>query len=309
MKNKFNRLVSCVQNSKVFYACFFLNACGLAQVSAAASRGLEIADRWKVPMYEVSGLSLVDDTLFMISDREHDVLTASLPENERNPVRLGRTAHLGVTLSIPSSQQAQWEGVAVDRESGVFLLNESENKVYQFTTEGKKAKTFKLKGWVGRQNPDRGLEGIFLMRNSHILIALETEPAALIEYGPSGDEALGLSLAQNNYLGKDEAFVAPSADELVPLAAWTFNQEGSCQLSDLAKAEDGGLLILMKGCMRIRHFSELNVASKTATPDQAWTLPSEIPHPEGLQAIGEQEFIVASDLKTVDTNLFWVRAQ
>lgn len=308
MKTSFNRAPACVQNSSLLISCVFTILCGFSPSAYAASKPLQIEERWSVPMLEVSGLAISGDRLFMISDDEHDLLSGALGRDAQGHFQTETMSRLQVGLKIPSWQQAQWEALAIDQGGGVFLLHESDNTIYQFTSAGKELTRFNLKTWEGRKNPDRGLEGMMLMRNSHFLIALETEPSALIEYGPEGDQPIGLSEDASNFLAPGEVFIPPSTQNLVPLAAWTSRQDlGACQISDLARAEDGGLLMLMKGCMRIKHVSSLNPSETTFVMDESWAIPSEIPHPEGLQALGTDEFMIAADIKSIDTNLFWLK--
>lgn len=253
-------------------------------------------------MLEISGLAISDNQVYFASDREHDLLNIALDADNTRDVNLDNLSKVDLQLNIPSNQQAQWEAIAVSANEGVFLAKETGSEIFHYTQGGQLLKKYKLKTWEGRKNPDRGFEGIFLLNNGHFLIALEADPAALIEYGPAGDSPVGI---EKNAQVKASEFNPPSTGELVPLHAWTIEKSlGGCEFSDLAEAPQGGLLILMKGCMKVAHISELKPSVQKFAVDNVYNIPGEVWHPEGLQVLPNGDFLIATDIKDVKTNLY-----
>jgi hypothetical protein len=270
----------------------------------AETKNLTVKSAWVMPMKEVSGLSISGDRLFSLSDREHDLLSIPLVRSDDDAVRTDDSTHKVLSIDIPDSEQAQWEAVNVNEQSGVFGLKETSNQIFHFDNEGRRLKTYDLANWSGRKNSDRGLEGMLLMRGGHFLIALEADQAALIEYGPKGEAPIGLSSTSKSILASNEAFAAPSSNQLVPLAAWTLADAGSCQFSDLARASDGSVLVLGKGCMKVMAVKELKIGSVNFKVSEQWSIPSEVDHPEGIQVLGNNSFLISSDLQAIDKNLY-----
>jgi uncharacterized protein YjiK len=209
-----------------------------------------------------------------------------------------------LAIDIPESEQAQWEAVNVNETAGIFGLKEVSNQIFHFDKDGQGLKTYDLAAWSGRKNPDRGFEGMLLMGSGHFLVALEADQAALIEYGPKGDSAIGLSAENKNVLAPDEQFEAPSSSQLVPLAAWTLANAGSCRFSDLARANDGSVLILGKTCMKVLRVAELKPSSSSFKLIEEWSIPAEIDHPEGIQMLSDSTFLISSDLQPIEKNLY-----
>lgn len=258
-------------------------------------------------MVEISGLSIAGDRLFAVSDRDHELLSLPLEDAEALTLNMDSSDRLDLASGLPAQEQAQWEAVSVNESSGVFALQESESKIFQFDADGRNLKSFQLGAWQGRNDESRGFEGLMLMRSGHFLVALETDTAALIEYGPKGESPIGLSPGNRALLASNETFNPPDATELVPLASWTLKEgAGSCKYSDLARADDGGILILMKGCMKVAQVTELSLSKDTFTVDRSWAIPSSIEHPEGLQALGDRGLLISSDIKTKTNNLYWL---
>lgn len=280
----------------------FANGLLFTNTAPAEAKTLTIQSRYAAPMVEISGLSISENQVSLISDREHDLLQIPLAGETLRDLDMGAQAKVEIEMNIPTSQQAQWEAVAVSAREGVFLVKETGSEIYHFNSGGRLVKKYALKTWVGRKNPDRGFEGVFLMQNGHFLIALEADPSALIEYGPEGDEAVGI---EKDALVKASDFQPPAADRLVPLASWTIEKSvGACEYSDLAEAPEGGLLILMKSCMKVARVAELKPSKSTFAVADIWNVPSEVFHPEGLQVLPNGDILIATDIKEKGTNIY-----
>lgn len=303
MNSKFNSVNPCVKILSLAFSAL-LPMLGDLSEARAETKNLTVKSAWSMPMLEISGLSIAGDRLFSLSDREHDLLSIPLVRSDDDAVRTDDSSHKALSINIPDSEQAQWEAVNVNEQSGIFGLKEITNQIFHFDQEGRRLKTYDLANWSGRSNPDRGLEGMLLMRGGHFLVALEADQAALIEYGPQGDSPIGLSSTNKSILTPEDSFEAPSSTQLVPLAAWTLADAGSCRFSDLARGSDGSVLILGKTCMKVMAVKELKVGSVNFQVSEKWSIPAEVDHPEGLQVLGDKSFLISSDLQTVAKNLY-----
>ena len=110
---------------------------------------------------------------------------------------------------------SQFESIAADGGSLVALMCEDPPIVLVADTETREvcaeieltAPTGSLLDGQWDDASSRG-EGLVLLRGGRLLVAQEKRPRALIEFGPLGSSARGLSTA--DFLGPDESWEAPS---------------------------------------------------------------------------------------------------
>ncbi len=279
-----------------------MSFCVNSGAAYSAETNLVISERLAAPMVELSALASDQGQLLFASDREHDLLKVSAEESGVSQSSLNLPQRVNLDLNLSSSEQAQWEALFSTPQDGLFLVKETGSEIYHFAANGQKLQTYTLASWSGRQNPKRGFEGILPLRRGHVLIALEAEPPALIEYGPEGDTVVGFTKGDTKL---SEAFVAPSTTQLVPLAAWTIKSSlGDCEYSDLAEDPKGGFYILMKGCMKLVKVEQLKPENSTFKAAEVHSIPSEIYHPEGLNVREDGDFWIGIDIKEKGTNLY-----
>ncbi len=273
---------------------------------------LSIREEWAAPSEEISGIKIWQNSLYLASDNTMDIYRYPWKSVESGPKRLDLSATDKNTLVLnpatgkkkkkKKQKKSQWEAISVDSEGSVFLLNEAKDELHVFAKDGKATKVFKLKSTEARKKDEKGFEGLLLLKSSHIIAAL-TEPPMLIEFGPEGEPALGLS--GDSLLGDEEVFSLAKADTLHALQSWTLSSESGCEFADLAK-EKNKVFALLKDCNRVIELPTLTAKQTEFSAVQSWTIPQSISHPEGLQSLGEEGFLVASDVRAIEKNVFWL---
>jgi hypothetical protein len=109
------------------------------------------------------------------------------------------------------------------------------------------------RAWAADDNA-RG-EGLLLLREGHLVVAKQKDPVALLEFGPEGAAALGVS--QDTLLGPGDNFALPGEDDermFLPytfLHAWPLHGEHLKSINDLAVGPDGALHCLSAASRRI----------------------------------------------------------
>ncbi|RYZ56991.1 MAG: hypothetical protein EOP07_11130 [Proteobacteria bacterium] len=278
-----------------------------AESSKTAAIDLEIKKTWSIPLREISALSLFDKNLYLASDNERDFLRLPIDGGDFKTMEVSQSKSLSLKApkGMKLSKKSQWEGLAIDKAGTMFAVKESKDQIFQFTNDGLATRLYQLQYFDGRKNKRKGYEGLLLMKNSHVLIAL-TAPPTLIEYGPKGEKALGVN--HETLLLKDSAFTPPSSDDLYPLASWTLESPKGCETSDLTLSSLGSVLVLLKDCFHIVRAPNLDPSKKSFTPEQVWNYPSEIDHAEGLVEMNDA-FLISVDQMSDSRNLFWVEAK
>ncbi len=278
-----------------------------APATLRASNKLNLDAQWTIPMIEVSGLSINGDHLIAESDNTSDLLSIPLKRDNSSVVEIAEATKIPLKMH-GFRASSQWEALATDATAEIFLLQENQNRIYEFNAAGEQVRSYSLANWSGRTDMSKGYEGMLLLANGHFLLALDSNVTALVEYGPANESAGGLMAGASATLPADEEFRAPGDTSLVPLAAWTMKDMPSgCRFSDLARMPDGNVAILGKACLQIFEVAKLDPAKATFKYTASWSLPSSLPHVEGLQAFGDEGFLVASDLDTQQKNLFLLK--
>lgn len=275
---------------------------------------LEIHADWSLPWEEISGIKLHKEEVLVASDSALDLGRYPWKLSEDGVNRIDVVAGGKRTLVLAGvndgkkkkkkakkQKKSQWEAVTVDKGGKIFLLRETKDDIAVYSTSGEAKGRLKLGEFSGRTHKEKGYEGILLLRNGHVLVAL-TKPSMLVEFGPKGAKPLGLS--SKSLLEGD--FEVSGELALEPLSSWKLGNESGCEFSDLAVR--GSLAYaLLKDCNRIIQLPELEASMDSVQAVQSWSLPSSISHPEGLEALGDEGFLVASDVRAIEKNLFWLR--
>lgn len=212
---------------------------------------------------------------------------------------------------VKSKEGSQWEAVSCDNRGHVFILKEKDSVISVFDSKLKNVvQRITLdydkevpEGWKDEEN-SRG-EGMVLLRNGHILIAKEKKPALLVEFGPKGDKALGVSA--QTFLPPGQAFAlrSGSSTRYTALKTWPLSSKAAEKIGDMSElAVDGrGNLYALgqenRGLFRLAIRSDCS--KDNSTKDERvcviaeWSLPEKIIYPEGLVFWNGTLPLIASD--------------
>ncbi len=216
--------------------------------------------------------------------------------------------------------RAQWEAFAIDASGRNFLLQESSHAVIvmnstltsvqhvvNFDFSQGKFKPVRDSKKHRRIDDDLSAEGFVLLKNGHILVAKEKNPAVLGEFGPRGSVALGIN--KDTILGPDEVFDLDrntDRSSLVLLAEWQIAGQGKCDIADLATDSAGFVYVLSENCKSIKKIDRLVPGDSVAVAIDQWRLPKGVHNPEGFSIDDLNRFWVVSDTKRQGDNLFIV---
>ncbi len=217
------------------------------------------------------------------------------------------------------SVTSQWEALAVDASGRLFALQENTDAIVVFAPGlGRVDAVLSFDFFNGHikatKKSENSLgESLILLKKGHILVAKESFPTVIMEFGPAGETALGYSAATRLEAG--ENFALPPQDsasgpvnriDLVPLAAWgRSGTADGCDISELALGSEG-LHVLSQRCGTISLFSDLPPQESQLKPARVWRLPKKVKNPEALVVVGPGHFIVGSDIKSDQANTFEV---
>ncbi len=284
-----------------------------------------------IPLAEVSGLAHAsgpgdDRVLIAIGDRAGVIAWA--------PVGTATTGGPWETVLLGSGSgtriedgAAQLEAVAADGAGGVLLVQETPNRaefldvaqrrvVAEVTLSmpdgpGMAGHRALRESWLDREGSHA--EGAVLLRGGRLLVVKEKDPAALVEFGPAGEPALGFG--PGRWLGPDEAWAVGEGEvDLVALAAWYPDESLATACPDLSDADvgTGGLVVLSDqgsafalvaahdpaGDPFAGEFSAVVVVRVRGLADK----------PEGLVVLPDGDVLIACDLRSGGSpNLFLVR--
>ncbi len=276
-----------------------------------------------LPIREVSGLALrtsgagVD--LLAIGDRDFELAIGRI---HAAGVARFDLVDLRSALAAAGSvvdATSQFEGVAADGAGRVFILEESPGHVYVFDAALTKVEariTLRVRpddpafatlaeAWAAHPN-SRG-EGIVLLDRGHLLILKEKDPRRLIEFGPDGDQPVGV-----RPLDRTKAFAlkAERDHHLVPLREWKLSDESKLafpDLSDLQVDDVGQLWVLSDTGHAIGRIGAEDAAGRLAIESMARLDPAGgLVKPEGLALVAPGVALVACDCPERQTPLFRV---
>jgi hypothetical protein len=271
-----------------------------------------------VPLREVSGICLRrgpggELTLLALGDRAAVAVWFAQPSDDTGPLDW-RTADLAqIEGTRLPKDDPQIEAVCADGAGRVLLLQEwpprtelidpAARRVVASITldipgEGELARSWKDPG--GSHG-----EGAVFLPDGHLLVAKEKDPLALLEFGPPGAAAIGLS--PGGALAPGEAWsIGPGDHRFVPLAVWRPDRalEKACEdFSDLEVGPDGQLYLLSDKSDSIARLSDLPAAGGTVTALATWRLGELEGKPEGLAFTPNGRAIVGLDTRKARHNL------
>ena len=158
-------------------------------------------------------------------------------------------------------------------------------------------------------------EGVVLLRDGHLLIVKEKDPAALLEFGPPGDVARGFGDDTWLQAGQPwwEGSATTSAQEvsLVLLAAWEPTREMLAVCPDLSDATVGpaGRLVLLSDQGRCIAVVPAGRPARDGVAGSfeaiaVWRMSGLGDKPEGIVMLPNRDVLVACDRRKPKRNLF-----
>jgi hypothetical protein len=220
------------------------------------------------------------------------------------------------TTAADDGRFAQLEAVASDGAGVVWVLTEETSwlagvdlaaRTVVGTAHLATASIPELSESWETEDASRG-EGLLLLREGHVLVAKEKDPAGLVELGPRGDQPLGVSAS--TLLGPGEPF-ALLAEELDALAWWPLDgrvRRRLHDLSDLALDDDGRVWLLSDQSTRLARLVLPLEPGADVEIDEELDLPGAVEKPEGLCFLPGGVVAVAED-RHEDADNLWLLAR
>ena len=264
---------------------------------------LDVRDIADVPLREVSGLALRGSELLAVGDHDPVVFTAPL-----EPWPLRWQAIDLAALGIPDGG-TQFEAIQAVGEHTILVLQEQPARVLFIDLAAPALigcllldvpKGHRLReSWLGDRS-SRG-ESLVLADRGHLLIGKEKNPAAILEFGPVGDEPVGWR--------RGGPTVAPAAGDatLTVLATWWLGEELTKRLPDISDATvgpDGRLYLLSDQGSAIARLPEsLDPGGGPVHADALWRIGGSPESAEGLVILNDGTPLVGVDTKAPGRNL------
>lgn len=281
-----------------------------------------------VPLLEVSGLASTSDragtvTIAAIGDREATIAWATTPGDPAQLEWQVLDLRHAQGTRIPQ-RDPQLEALTIDGAGRLLLVQEHPCRA-EFIDARERRVLSHVELEVGPgagqlhtswQDPEGShAEGVVLLRDGHLLVVKEKAPAALLEFGPAGDEPAGFG--RDRWLGEQDAWELPAGEvTLTLLAAWLPDSDLRRACPDFSDAAVGmGGQLLMTGDQ-----ARVAIQVDAATPDaeepfagtfsaQAiWQLDGVEDKPEGVAVLPDGSVLIACDRRSVKKNLFLVEA-
>ena len=269
---------------------------------------------WNLGVREVSGLGLRRNPrsgrteLLAISDRTPTIIRLGaddsgrlrVDEPGRRAAQHHRVRRLPEDLDRPDGG-SQWEGVAGDGSGRVIVLCERTSELLVIAPDLRFERRIALRhDW--QDDGRAGLESLVLMRDGHVLSAKQRDPLRLLEFGPSGDDPLGLTPA--TFLPAGEPARLSPVDELRCLATWKFD-DPLRSINDMAVHADR-LHLISSAARRIARIRL--PATGPVRVESWWSLPDTVAGPrdakaEGLIVDGQLGVLVGVDSHDDQDNL------
>ena len=287
-------------------------------------RATTVIAGWRLPLDEVSALCMRRGSdgaqeLLAVGDEDFAIQRAVLHGD-----RLERSERLSVRDSLPGKLSAggggsEWEGVAADGSGRAFVLRESTCTVLVFSAGLRELEHVIRVDLEGSEDararnllddPNAGPEGILLMKRGHLLVAKQRDPIVLIEFGPKGGSARGVS--ENSFLSPDEPFRLSDGRRttLRPVASWRLDGDTESMVqsaNDLAVDDRGRLHAISSRSRCIFQLDASTANDEKISITDAWAIEQGADRDrklEGLTFDDQGRPIVALDLKGSANNAF-----
>jgi uncharacterized protein YjiK len=287
-------------------------------------RRLEIEDGpLSLPLSEISGICHAYGAqrqglrLLAIGDDSPIMIAVDI---ERGPNGRPVPYDLTTVLSASTAQIGNWEAIATDGDGRVFILQEDPGAVIILDADLQQLlhtvhlhmEPDRAIGHEWKSEPKSRGEGLVLLSHDHLLVIKEKKPKRLLEFGPSGATARGIS--PSTVLPVQERFPVPSNTariEFELLKQWKLDDAAERETDDLSDATvgpDGRIYLLSDQSRRIARIQErVRPDSEHVSLDASWDLPAQIDKPEGLTISHNWTPIVAVDKQEQERNLYILR--
>jgi uncharacterized protein YjiK len=280
------------------FALVALVACSGANDDVAADTQDQTSAQ-SLPLREVSGLANHDGTFVAIGDRSSTVVTFRWKNDAISDVQ----KH--TPLPRAGGSGSQYEAVTFDGAGNVVVLSET-GKILALSSDLAKETAEAELDWIsvnplvdGHVNVNSLGEGLVVLDATHVLVALEKSPTAIVEFGPSGEEPTGFIAGT----ARKAAFAPPS--KLVALKAWRVDDANAPDLSELTIGPDGALWALsQQGNTLLRFEKNLRPDEDRASVKEHRRLPSEIVGAEGLTFDGTRPLVARDRSSDSKKNLY-----
>ena len=265
---------------------------------------LAVRDVADLPLREVSGLALRGADVLAVGD--HDPVVFTAPLEPWPPIWHGTDL---AGLGLPEGG-IQFEAVVPTGPLTVLILQEQPARVLHLDLaaqsligtllldlpEGHRLR----EAWLGDRS-SRG-ESLLLADRGHLIVVKEKDPAAILEFGPAGDEPVGW------LRGGTTVAPAPGDAALTVLATWWLGDDLAEHLPDISDATvgpDGCLYLLSdQGSSIARLPDSLGAAGGTVEAAvEVWRIGGRPDNAEGLVILRDGTPLVALDTKSPCRNL------
>ena len=219
---------------------------------------MRVSAGWELPLDELSALCLSDGgtSVVGVGDDRWCFGSARITPTGLAP----EAAPTRVDGRPPEEKNSEFEGVASDTSGRLFVLREGPAELLVVDEDGNVGQTVGLRvtsaiprlgtEWNNAENANSRGEGILLLRDGHVLVAKQRESTWLIEFGPAGEPAKGVTTA--SVLRPSEEFTLETGTtEMHALTAWLVDQPEILSLNDLATDDDGTLYIVSSKSRRL----------------------------------------------------------
>lgn len=266
---------------------------------------LEVRDVADLPLREVSGLAVDGAQLLAVGDRDPVLFSAGLSSW---PPRWHATDLSG--LGLPDGG-TQFEALEPAGEHHALVLQEQPARILRLDLAVPALlSTILLKvpdghrlheAWLGNRS-SRG-ESLVLTGRGHVLVVKEKDPAAILEFGPAGDQPVGWCRG-----GAAPAPAEWSGDATwTALSTWWFSEETTAWLPDISDATvgpDGRLYLLSdQGSAIARLPDTLDPQGGELDAVAVWRIAGRPDNAEGLVILADGTPLVALDTKSPKRNL------
>lgn len=264
---------------------------------------LAVRDVADIPLREVSGLALRGSKILAVGDREPAVFAAPL---EPWPPRWQATDL--TSLGLPDGG-TQFEAVVPTCERTMLILQEQPARVLHIDLAGPALLgTLHLavredhplhEAWM-RDRSSRG-ESLLLTGGGHLLVIKEKDPAAILEFGPPGDDPVGWR--------RGGPTLAPAVGDatLTELTTWWLGDTLGKELPDISDATvgpDGCLYLLSdQGSAIARLPGRLDPSGGSVDAAAVWRIAGRPENSEGLVILSDGTPLVGVDTKSARHNL------
>jgi hypothetical protein len=269
----------------------------------AKSPKLAVLDVGDVPLREVSGLACRGSRVIAVGDHEPVLFSA---ETGVWPLRWTGTDLSG--LGLPD-RGVQFEAIEPVGRDGALVLQEQPARVLHLDLastslvgeihleipEGHRLR----EAWLGDRS-SRG-ESLVLTGGGHLLVVKEKDPAAILEFGPSGATPIGWQR------GRPVVGPARGAFTYTALATWSLDKALAKRLPDISDATvgpDGRLYLLSDQGSSIARLPDLlDPTDDTVGAVATWRIAGEPDNAEGMVILDDGTPLVGLDTKAPRKNL------